>query len=118
VKLNHLDLHLADVPATAAFLVDHFDLEFHSKPTSPAIAILGDGHGFTLVLQRRKRDTDVYPEGFHVGFLVDDVATVHARHARLAAAGLAPSPIDSNGRGTMFYVRAPGDILIEVSCRR
>jgi hypothetical protein len=70
------------------------------------------------VLQRLHGATLAYPEGFHIGFLVDDVAAVHAHHARLAAAGAAPGAVTTNNRGTMFYLHAPGDLLVEVSCRR
>jgi catechol 2,3-dioxygenase-like lactoylglutathione lyase family enzyme len=117
VKLNHIDLQVADVPATVQFLVDHFDLRPLTRLDSPAIAILTDGAGFTLVIQRRKLDTDVFPEGFHIGFLVDAPAEVVARQARLAAAGLRVTPVQTNARGTLCYCRGPGDLLVEVGCR-
>jgi catechol 2,3-dioxygenase-like lactoylglutathione lyase family enzyme len=117
VKLNHLDLQVSDVPALTAFLVDHFDLQPLTRRDSPKLAILTDGHGFTLVLQRRKHDDETYPEGFHIGFLVDNPAEVHARHARLTAAGITVSAVDHNARGTMCYLRGPGEILIEIGCR-
>jgi hypothetical protein len=113
VKLNHLDLQTTDVQALAAFFVDHFDLLRRSNDRSPAIAILGDEAGFTLVLQRHA--APAYPDGFHVGFIHDGVEAVRAHHARLAAAGLAVSPIDVNNRGTRFYLHAPGELLVEVS---
>jgi catechol 2,3-dioxygenase-like lactoylglutathione lyase family enzyme len=116
VKLNHLDLQVSDVPALTAFLVDHFDLQPLTRLDSPKLAILTDGHGFTLVLQRRQRDTDAYPAGAHIGFLVDDPAEVHARRARLAAAGVTISEATTTARGTSCYTRAPGDILIEIGC--
>lgn len=56
-----------------------------------------------LVLQRHA--APVYPEGFHIGFLVDDVATVEATHRALAAAGHQVGAIDVNARGTMLYCR-------------
>src|SRR3954451_621599 len=77
MKLNHLDLQVSDVQRTVDFFEKYFDLELRSSRTSPALAILSDRHGFVLVLQRRKHDAETYPEGFHVGFLVDDVETVH-----------------------------------------
>ena len=118
MKLNHLDLHVPDVRALVTFLVDHFDLELQSNAHSPAIAILSDREGFTLVVQRAKDDV-AYPAGFHIGFIVDDEATVRARHARMTDAGVTKiTPIDMNGRGTMFYCQAPGDLVVEVSCRR
>jgi catechol 2,3-dioxygenase-like lactoylglutathione lyase family enzyme len=117
VKLNHIDIQVADVPPVVQFLVDHFDLQPLTRLDSPALAILTDGHGFTLVIQRRKRETDALPEGFHIGFLVDDPAQVVRQHDRLAAAGLPVSAVQTNGRGTMCYCRGPGDLLVETGCR-
>ena len=114
MKLNHLDLQVPDVQALATFLADHFDFERASNPASPAIAHLTDRKGFSLVLQRR-RDAQPYPDGFHIGFIVAGVAGVRAQHARLTAAGFAIGEITETGRGTMFYVTAPGDVLVEVS---
>jgi catechol 2,3-dioxygenase-like lactoylglutathione lyase family enzyme len=116
VKLNHLDLQVPDVQALAAFLVDHFDLVRRSNDRSPAIAILGDADGFSLVIQRVEAAT--YPEGFHIGFIQANVDAVTAQHARLVAAGVAVGAIGTNARGTQFYLRAPGDIVIEVSTPR
>jgi hypothetical protein len=114
VKLNHLDLQVPDVQSLAAFLERHFDLVRLSNDRSPAIAILQDGAGFTLVIQRRSDDRP-YPAGFHIGFIHEAAAAVRAHHARLADAGLSTTPIDVNARGTRFYLGAPGDILVEVS---
>jgi hypothetical protein len=114
VKFNHLDLQTTDVQALAGFFVEHFDLVRRSNDRSPAIAILGDDVGFTLVIQRRT-DAAPYPAGFHVGFIVDRASDVRAQHARLAAAGIATGSIDVNGRGTRFYLQAPDAIVIEVS---
>jgi catechol 2,3-dioxygenase-like lactoylglutathione lyase family enzyme len=117
VKLNHLDLQIPDVVATAAWFAEHFGFEIVSNPTSPAIIILRGEDGFSLVLQRLKTDDPAYPEGFHVGFLVDTADEVRAARARLLAAGAAPGEVTTNNRGTMFYLYAPGKILVEVSCR-
>lgn len=114
MQFNHLDLQVTDIHASVAFF-QFFGLELQSSPRSPAIAILGDGHGFILVLQRKP--VVHYPEGFHVGFIVDDVAAVHAHHARAVAAGLTISDIQHNGRGTLTYCVAPDGYYVEVSCR-
>jgi catechol 2,3-dioxygenase-like lactoylglutathione lyase family enzyme len=114
--LNHLDLQVPDVPATAAFFERHFGFTIQGNRTSPAIIILAGEGGFTLVLQRR-RDGESYPEGFHCGFIVEDEARVRRQHALLTGAGVECSDLIVNGRGTIFYLRAPGDFTIEVSCR-
>jgi hypothetical protein len=116
MKLNHLDLQTQDVQQLAAFFVEHFALVRRSNDRSPAIAILGDEADFTLVLQRH--DSPIYPEGFHFGFIHPDPAPVREHHARLVAAGLTPSEIQVDNRGTRFYLRAPGDLVVEVSARR
>lgn len=119
MKLNHLDLQVPDVQATVAFLERHFGLEMRTSRHSPAIAILSDGHGFTLVLQRLARPDERHPEGFHIGFLVDNDDEVRDRHARLRSEDVESlSDVIVNNRGVMFYCKAPGDILIEMSCRR
>ncbi len=58
-----------------------------------------------LVLQRKKDPNATYPEGFHVGFLVDDVSEVHAFHARAQGyPGLQVSDVQTNGRGVLVYL--------------
>jgi len=96
-------------------------LGFHleSNRASPALAILTDGHGFTLVLQRRKNDTDAYQDSFHFGFLVDDVAAVRAFHLKAREGGLVTvSDVLENGRGVLVYCRTSDGLLFEVSCPR
>jgi catechol 2,3-dioxygenase-like lactoylglutathione lyase family enzyme len=117
MRLNHLDLQVPDVPATAAFFERYFDFRIASNRTSSAIIILTGEEGFTLVLQRRRSDQERYPEGFHIGFIVDRDERVHAKRAELAGDGISCSEIIQNKRGLMFYVHGPGDVLIEVNCR-
>lgn len=116
VRINHLDLQVLDVPASVVMFEQVFGLQLQSNRRSPALAILGDGHGFVLVLQRR--DAVAYPDDFHLGFLVDDVAAVHAAHARARAAGLPAADVVTDNRSTRTYCRAPEGYLIEVSCPR
>jgi hypothetical protein len=113
--LNHIDLQVSDVLASASFFETHFGFEQRSNRNSPAIAILSGEGGVTLVLQRRK-DQQPYPVGFHIGFILDAVSKVLDFHARAATAGLSISAVSVNGRGTQAYCQHDG-IVIEVSCR-
>ncbi|MFT3697223.1 MAG: VOC family protein [Kofleriaceae bacterium] len=110
--LNHLDLQSTDVQTLAAFFVDHFGFTRVTNNRSPAIAVL-DGEGFSLVIQRN--DAPAYPDGFHLGFIQPSIADVQAHHERLTNAGVTIGAISSDNRGTRFYLRAPGEILIEIS---
>ena len=114
MNLNHLDLQVPDVRAAVDFFERYFGLALRSNRASPAIAIMADEAGFTLVLQRN--EAAVYPEGFHVGFFVDDEALVRERHAQLLADGVGQlSDVIVNNRGVMFYCTAPFGVAIEVS---
>jgi catechol 2,3-dioxygenase-like lactoylglutathione lyase family enzyme len=112
--LNHLDLPVRDVAATAAYFQRYFGLAARTKAT-PKIAILSDGHGFVLVLQHAAEPH--YPEDFHLGFLLDDVADVRALHERARADGADVSDVIVNGRGTIIYFCAADGYRVEVSCQ-
>lgn len=70
-----------------------------------------------LVVQRATEPT-LYPKGFHFGFLLPEVAAVHALHTLARADGVPVSDVIVNGRGTMIYFSAPEGYFIEVSCQR
>jgi catechol 2,3-dioxygenase-like lactoylglutathione lyase family enzyme len=116
MKLNHIDLLVSDVQHSAAFYCECFGMTHTSNPNSPAIAILSDGCGFILVLQRAEPGVS-YPKGFHVGFLVDSPQTVRELQARARAAGSEVSDVIVNGRGTLSYFSAPDGYFVEVSCQ-
>ena len=116
MKLNHLDLQSADVPALVTFLVTHFELVPRTRLDSPRIAILDDGAGFTLVIQHHA--APAYPDGFHIGFILDDPDEVRTRRDALAASGVAIGPVEVDGRGTRCYLHAPGRLLVEISSPR
>lgn len=117
MKINHLDLQVADVQATVLHFERLFGLTLESSRTSPAVAIMSDGEGFTLVLQRRNPE-EAYPERFHFGFLVDDPERVRAFQSLAKSEGFDVSEVIENGRGTLSYLRMPDGLLVEVSNQR
>jgi catechol-2,3-dioxygenase len=117
MKLNHLDLQVQDVARSSRFFESYFGLQIQSNPSSPALVIMTDESGFVLVLQHSKH-TERYPDGFHLGFLLEDIESVHALHSRAIADGTPVSEVIVNGRGTMIYLSAPEGYYVEVSCQR
>jgi catechol 2,3-dioxygenase-like lactoylglutathione lyase family enzyme len=119
MQLNHLDLPVPDVAATAAFFTSHFGFRLHETRGNNGFALLLGTGGFALVLTRRRAEgVQDFPDTFHIGFLVESEAAVHALHTRLQAAGVPDLPPVSFQRdATLFYVQAPGGVLVEVSHR-
>ena len=118
MRLNHLDLAVPDVAHTAAFFKAVFGFtEIETRGKTGAMTLL-ESEGFELVLTRASADTPPYPKTFHVGFLVPAEQDVRDAYARLATAGtdLPEAPRLLRGR-LMFYCRAPGGVLVEVSHR-
>jgi catechol 2,3-dioxygenase-like lactoylglutathione lyase family enzyme len=121
MQLNHLNLSTRDVGALAGFFTRFFGVELIETRGREAFAILRGSDGFALNLMRTTRDAApaAYPDGFHVGFLVDRPDQVHAKHGELTEAGLQPGELQRLTRGgtptTIFYCEAPGGILVEVS---
>ncbi len=116
MNINHLDLQVQDVAASRSFFEQYFGLQVQSSPSSPALVIMTCESGFVLVLQRAA-SAERYPEGFHLGFLVDDAECVRAMHARAVAENTPVSGVIVNGRGTMIYLSRPEGYFIEVSCQ-
>jgi catechol 2,3-dioxygenase-like lactoylglutathione lyase family enzyme len=119
MQLNHLDLSVPDVALTATFFKIAFGFVDIQTKGNGGMAILEGAGGFVLVLTRaRPTDRPLYPRTFHIGFLVSSEQDVKDAFQRLTAAGIDLTHPPGTVRGSlMFYCRAPGGILIEVSHR-
>ncbi|MDR6287582.1 catechol 2,3-dioxygenase-like lactoylglutathione lyase family enzyme [Inquilinus ginsengisoli] len=118
MRLNHLDLAVPDVALARDFFTSHFGLHHRETLGRDGLAILADDGGLVLVLSRwRKQGAAAYPDGFHIGFLVETREEVDAQYEHLAAAGVEVQPPSAMRGGWMFYLTGPGGVLIEVSWR-
>ncbi len=120
MELNHANLCTTDVAGLAQFFTRHFGFELIAMRGKDAFAILKGTDGFALNLMRPgKGGGSEYPDGFHIGFVVDDADTVHAKHAEMTEAAAGPDAVQELVRGgattTVFYCLAPGGLLVEVS---
>ncbi len=116
MTINHLNLCVPDVAASRTFF-EQF-LGFACGRPNDQLSVLIDDAGFVLTIMKAKpEDTTSYPGSFHVGFYVTE-AEVHALHETMHRAGIAVGDIATMHRGTMFYVSAPGGVLVEVCCPR
>ena len=119
MQLNHLNLCVDNLTEACTLFQHCFDFQLIEQK-GDAIAVTTDGDGFTLVLSNPKAfggTAPIYPEGFHVGFIVENPDQVDQIHGRLAAADI---HLDHEPRkireSYTFYFTALGAILFEVSC--
>ncbi len=114
MTLNHLNLGVNDLAATAEMFEAHFGMSrVEGYPFNAAMAFLNDQNGALISLFKVKDAT--YPKIFHIGFMQETREEVLAIRAGLLASGFEPQePKDEHGRFA-FYVQAPGGFSIEVS---
>ncbi len=120
MQLNHLNLCVDNLAEARDLFQRCFDFQFIEQK-GDAIAVMTDGDGFTLVLSNPRAfggmTPTIYPEGFHVGFIVENPDLVNQIHRRLAAAAI---HLDHEPRkirdSYTFYFTALNAILFEVSC--
>ena len=112
MKVNHLHLMVPDVSAASAFFEKYFELR--KANGNAGLTVLLDDGGFVLTLMKMgSRSSSTYPENFHVGFFLESESKVDAIHERMTADGLeAAAPQRTHAYS--FYVKAPGDFLVEI----
>ncbi|MBV4358289.1 VOC family protein [Pinibacter aurantiacus] len=119
MKLNHINLTVPDVKATADFFETFFSFTCLEKKGDNALAVLKGEDGFVLVITSHsfnRNDIHSYPDAFHVGFLVNSKQEVDLKYDQLLSSGYATGHAPRNMHGSYgFYFNAPGSILVEIS---
>ena len=117
MQMNHIDIPVPDVAATRDFFVEHMDFQHLETKGRDGLSILKDGGGNVLVLSRATSGA-APADGFHIGFLLNSRAAVDAAYERLRLRGgrIANAPNAMHG-AWLFYLEAPGPILIEIAHR-
>jgi lactoylglutathione lyase len=116
MRLNHLNLSVADVALTRRFFEEFFGFRCEEIKGKETLAVLRDEKGFALVVSNFDRETPKYPPSFHVGFIRDSLEQVNELHQRFRTAGFEVNPPRKMHGSWVFYIRAPGGFDVEVSC--
>lgn len=120
IKLNHVNLPVADVAASSEFFEQYFNFRCTDIKGNNMLAVMEGEDGFILVLMANtfnRNGNNNYPDAFHIGFLVDSHAQVVEVYDRLVEGGVnVAQPPGSLRGGYGFYFNAPGNILTEVTC--
>ena len=121
-KLNHLSFPTTDVVETAAFFEKYLGCEVIAAGEHRLLAAgehrLLKRNGFDIVLEHVTEDPPVWPKNFHFGLEVDTLEDVHTLHDEFLASGVQmETGVFNNTRGSRFFCRAPGGVLIEINTR-
>lgn len=112
--LNHLSFPSTDVAATAGFFEQHLGCRATSFGTSRLLKRAG----FDIVIEDASDRTVVWPENFHLGFEMPTLEDVQNLHDRFKAAGVEmETGVISHVRGSRFFCKAPGGVMVEINTR-
>lgn len=113
-KLNHLSFPTTNVAATAAFFEKYLGCEIVAAGES----CLLKRDGFDIVLEHVADEVPVWPKNFHFGIEVDSLDKVHTLYDEFREGGVhMETDVFNNTRGSRFFCRTPGGVLLEVNTR-
>lgn len=113
LRLNHVDLVVADILTNRDFLNTWFGLE--TEVDKDNICLMRDPAGLLLILRTPENgDATSYPRDFHLGFFLPEEGTVTALYAGMIEAGVEMrQPIE--GSPPKFRCLSPAGLLVEVA---
>jgi catechol 2,3-dioxygenase-like lactoylglutathione lyase family enzyme len=115
MNLNHLNLIVADLQAAVDLFVNLFDFSL-DRSGGNKLAVLSNRHGFTLVLMSVDGAAPIYPDGFHIGFILESPDQVDALHTRATQYGITVDQQPARRHGNYgFYFTALNGLLFEVT---
>ncbi|WAC74220.1 VOC family protein [Roseateles sp. SL47] len=114
LKFNHVSFPSRDVAATAGFFERH--LEWQSTPMGRSRVL--KGHGFDVVIEDATDRPVQWPGNFHIGFELPSLSALESLYHRFKAAGVElVTGLISHERGSRFFCRAPGGVMVEINTR-
>jgi len=112
-KLNHMSFPTTNVAETAAFFEKYLGCDIVAVGQS----CLLKRNGYDIVLDHVAEQV-VWPKGFHFGVEVDSLADVHTLYQQFLAGGVhMETEVFNNARGSRFFCRTPGGVMVEVNTR-
>lgn len=114
MKFNHVSFPSHDVNATAAFFVQHLGCTVSDFGTSKILK----RHDFDIVIENAADQDFQWPKNFHIGFELSSASDVVTLFEKFQAAGVVfETGVIAHARGSRFFCRIPGGIMVEINTR-
>lgn len=117
MKLNHLNLTVPDVAATRAFFENHFQFRCTDEKGDNMLVVLYGKDDFILTVMSEsfnRNSNHIYPDAFHLGFILDTQDEVDALYKQLLDAAVRldkPPGKIRNSYGFYFHFQ---NLMIEI----
>jgi catechol 2,3-dioxygenase-like lactoylglutathione lyase family enzyme len=114
MKLNHINLVVANVEKTTQFFETYFNFRCVDIKGDYIITVLKGEGDFTLVIMKSREGSPSYPDAFHIGFMMESTEKVTAIYQRLKAAGIVGEQEPSKIRDSFGFYFNFENLMIEV----
>lgn len=114
MKLNHINLVVENVAEAANFFETYFSFKCTEIKGDNIVAVLKGSGDFTLVIMKNKKGNPIYPDSFHIGFMLDSEEKVIETYHHLKSGGLVKNEEPKKIRDSFGFYFAFENLMIEV----
>jgi predicted enzyme related to lactoylglutathione lyase len=114
MKLNHINLVVSNVAEAILFFETYFNFKCASIKGDHIVAVLKGADDFTLVIMTTKDGNAVYPDAFHIGFMLENTIAVTETFEKLKNGGVAVGQEPRKIRDSFGFYFNFDNIMIEV----
>ena len=114
MKLNHINLVVSNVAEAIIFFETYLNFKCTDIKGDNIVAILKGADDFTLVIMTNKEGKAIYPEAFHIGFMLYTVNEVTETYEKLKSGGIMVGQEPRKIRDSFGFYFNFENIMIEV----
>jgi len=114
MKLNHINLVVSNVAEATNLFETYFNFKCIEIKGDNIVAILKGADDFTLVIMKDKDGKPIYPNAFHIGFILDNTTAVTETYENLKKGGVAVGQEPRKIRDSFGFYFTFDKIMIEV----
>ncbi len=114
MKLNHINLVVLDVAEAINLFETYFNFKCTDIKGDNVVAILKGSNDFTLVIMTNKNGQAIYPEAFHIGFMLDSEEEVIKTYDILKNGGITVAQEPKKIRDSFGFYFTFDNMMIEV----
>ncbi len=114
MKLNHINLVVSNVEEAILFFETYFDFKCTDVKGDNIVAVLKGADDFTLVLLKNKEGNPIYPDAFHIGFMLNSTDKVTETYQKLKNSGVVLEQEPKKIRDSVGFYFNFENIMIEV----
>jgi predicted enzyme related to lactoylglutathione lyase len=114
MKLNHINLVVSNVEQVTKLFETYFNFKCTDKKGDNIINVLKDNEDFTLVIMADKDGKAIYPNAFHIGFMLNNSVAVTETYESLKRGGIAVSQEPRKIRDSFGFYFTFDNLMIEV----